>query len=65
VEIPDEEIKNLSLSETLSLVFKYGQNDFQPQDCPSLSVGDLIVYDNSVFIIGSMGFTNVVTGEFF
>jgi hypothetical protein len=27
----------------LDLIFKYGQNDFQPRDCRSVSVGDIIL----------------------
>lgn len=27
----------------LDLIYKYGQNDFQPRNCRSVSVGDIIV----------------------
>lgn len=48
VTIPDAEIGtddqfNLTTEDVLDLVFKWGQNDFQPQhNLPSVSVGDVI-----------------------
>lgn len=40
IDIPDEECSTL-----LSILigsFKYGQNDFQPRRCPSMSAGDVV-----------------------
>lgn len=57
VEVPGEEIDKIdwltnaddaaasvdnAKSQLLSLVFKYGQNDVQPREAPSVSVGDII-----------------------
>lgn len=44
VDIPSEDTR-LDVTRPLlvaGLAFEYGQNDFQPQDMPSVSVGDII-----------------------
>jgi hypothetical protein len=53
VYVPDEQLSN-NVSEDLERIFYWGQNDFQPQETPSLRVNDLI---------DPCGFTEVVTGE--
>lgn len=47
-----------SQSELLELIFKYGQNDFQPlQDRYSVSVNDVVeLHDGSLHMVGGMGF---------
>ncbi len=62
VEVPDE-LLGKGLVSDFDLIFRYGQNEVQPQNIPSLSVGDLIVYKNNVWLIDSAGITNVITGE--
>jgi hypothetical protein len=62
VDVPDEQLSN-NISKDLDIVFYWGQNEYQPQEIPSLSVGDLIVYKNNVYLVETSGFTNVVTGE--
>ncbi len=42
-EAGKEEGEGLSIAECLELAFKFGQNDFQPRELPSVSVGDVIV----------------------
>jgi hypothetical protein len=44
---------------TLDSVFKYGQNDFQPRELPSVSVGDIIRLNGKRFVVMPMGFTEV------
>lgn len=44
VEVPDAEWNKVDHDGRLGLVFHYGQNDFQPQKCCSVSVGDVIFY---------------------
>lgn len=45
VDIPDNEFEKAEdVNQGLELVFKYGQNDFQPQDIHSVSVGDVVEY---------------------
>ena len=49
VEVPVES------ESVLDEVFRYGQNDFQPQRCPSVSKGDVIEY-NGHHLVASFGF---------
>lgn len=44
VTIPYEE--GMSTDEILNLTYQFGQNDFQPQRCCSVSVGDIVVLPN-------------------
>jgi len=45
VEIDDRFKSNPNVMEVLEAVFEQGQNDFQPQPHPSLSVGDVVEWD--------------------
>jgi hypothetical protein len=49
-------------SEILDLVFHYGQNDFQPQRCPSVSKGDVIEY-NGHHLVASVGFQELTDAQ--
>lgn len=42
VSVPDDQAHQGGAESLLELVFQYGQNDFQPQKMPSVSVGDVI-----------------------
>jgi hypothetical protein len=57
VDVPDESPARDDES-FLEVVFRYGQNDFQPRRAPSLSVGDLIV-SRQVWRVASVGFEKV------
>lgn len=66
VEIPQDEIKTLKLSDfdgttsgLLDAVFLYGQNDFQPLPTCSVSVGDVVRLGNRKFRVDSFGFSEV------
>lgn len=54
VEILDVEIQNQEAF--LDLVFYYGQNDFQPRQMSSVSVGDIIYLNGKKFLIKGAGF---------
>ena len=61
VTIPDAEWTSAKRREALlELVFYYGQNDFQPQPMPSVSVDDVIRLDGERFRVDSFGFSPVV-----
>jgi len=63
VEIPDDKrIDDLPIAEALELVFRYGQNDFQPKPMPSVSAGDAIYFKGSVYYVAGVGFIEI-TGE--
>lgn len=47
----------------LSLIYKYGQNEFQPQNLPSVSVGDQIYYGNYMYVVMGLGFERKATDK--
>lgn len=58
VEVPTSEI-TANIDDVLNLVYHYGQNMFQPQEAPSVSVGDVINYDGKYFVVAGFGFTQI------
>jgi hypothetical protein len=72
VEIPDHEALAAALTSTdhlLELVFKYGQNDVQPKDQCSVSVGDVIritetaAGEASRYLVLPHGFREIEPGQ--
>ncbi len=61
VTIPSEESEGTD-SELLERVFHYGQNDFQPQRIPSVSVGDVVRLRGKRWYTDNIGFKEVVDG---
>jgi len=60
VEIPSD-CKN---TEDLLLdVYHFGQNDFQPQQHPSVSVGDVIEYNGELHMVAVVGFRKMSQAE--
>jgi hypothetical protein len=54
------EIPNVTLAENLlDEVFKFGQNDFQPQPMPSVSVGDVIRIGDERWLVEPVGFSRL------
>jgi len=49
----------VSLEECLQIIFRYGQNDFQPRKHPSVSVGDVIEFNNKNYRVDMIGFSEV------
>lgn len=49
----------ISLDECLQIIFRFGQNDFQPREHPSVSVGDVIEFDNKKYRVEMIGFSEV------
>lgn len=61
VEIPDGDH---SLAEILEMTFHFGQNDFQPRQQPSVSVGDVIAApDGSHHRVMPVGFERLDDDE--
>jgi len=60
VEIPqDEYLAAPGELAVLELVFKYGQNDFQPKPFASVSVGDVIRFRGRRIEVAGMGFKDL------
>ncbi len=51
------------LGHVLELVFHWGQNDFQPQQKPSVSVGDVIEMDGRFHRVESVGFKELTADQ--
>lgn len=63
VEVPDREAVRLPQEKLLETVMHYGQNDFQNQKIPSVSVGDVIRLDGRRFLVTALGFKEIKPQE--
>jgi hypothetical protein len=63
VEVPDHLVIN-DTTEMLETVFYYGQNDFQPVQHPSVSMGDVIRMGNDRYLVCHMGFRQLTPVEY-
>ena len=70
VDVPDNEVegcatsdKALAIQDVLELVFKYGQNMFQPQQICSVSVGDVVELEGRYFLVRGCGFGELSEDE--
>lgn len=54
IDVPDGEVRGYA-SHDLELVFRYGQNLFQPRRQPSLSVGDAVELYGKYWLVKSAG----------
>lgn len=63
VEVPDYEAVRLPEEKLLEVVMRYGQNDFQPQKIPSVSVGDVVRIDGRRFLVVTFGFKEIKPQE--
>ena len=61
VKIP----KDLTTEEMiLKAIYHYGQNDIQPQNLPSVRMGDVIHYKGKKIIIKAIGFKEISQEEY-
>lgn len=63
VNVPCEELTG-KLGQDLDLIFRYGQNDFQPQPICSVSVGDVAEFDGEPYMVMSSGWKKMSKQEF-
>ena len=49
----------LDVEPRLGAIFQYGQNDFQPKNLPSVSVGDIIRFQGERWVVMPVGFQKV------
>lgn len=63
VEVPVEKVSE-KIHSLLDAIYYYGQNDFQPKNCPSLSVADVIEVDDDKYLICSFGFRKLNEQEY-
>jgi len=62
--VSEKEWKEALLEDRLELVFRFGQNDFQPRPMCSVSVGDVIILDGEMFMVMGGGFKKITEGEY-
>lgn len=63
VEVPGDQVFINPGIEALDAIFHYGQNDHQPQNLPSVSIGDVIeLPDGSLHRIRLRGFQRLKAG---
>ena len=55
----DDSVKNMEVEEQLDQVFMFGQNDAQPLNMPSVSMGDVIRLNGERFKIAMFGFEKI------
>jgi len=60
VDVPLNEIVESNDTESiLEKIFYYGQNDIQPKPAYSVSVGDIIIYEDEFYHVIPFGFSKV------
>ena len=64
VDVPAAEFDGKDLMEQLEQVFYYGQNDFQPKEFPSVSVGDVVHLNGKKYICRMMGFAAITDEDY-
>lgn len=67
VEVPfcEEDILENRITEQdcLGTIFHYGQNDFQPKEHPSVSVGDVIHFNGKTYTVDFYGFSEIAEDQ--
>lgn len=63
VEVPKDKITE-DTNRNLEMVFEFGQNEFQPQNHPSVSVGDVIQYNDEKYLVKNIGFKKLNQEEY-
>ena len=67
IEIDDKFECPSSIHDALEEIFKMGQNDFQPQQMPSLSVGDVVEWETGAgkyWMVMPTGFKAMTVAEY-
>jgi len=49
---------------TLEQVWLYGQNDFQPRNLPSVSMGDVVELRGKLYLISAIGFKKITEQQY-
>jgi hypothetical protein len=62
VEVPVTLVSDLTET-NLSTIYYYGQNDIQAQKLPSVSMGDVIRYNDKRYLVLAVGFRELKDGE--
>jgi hypothetical protein len=63
VKVPDAELNGV-VEHDLERIFYWGQNDFQPQNMCSVSVGDVVEFNNELWMVVTVGFRKLTAEEY-
>lgn len=64
VNVPQNDVDNAPDDlAILERIFYYGQNDFQPQQLPSVSVGDVATVNNKNYLCRPLGWREIPDDE--
>ena len=63
VQVPTTHLRDI-WQHDLEQVWQWGQNDFQPQQCCSLSVGDVVEYDDKLYVAASFGWREISQDDY-
>lgn len=66
VDVSDQVLREMDFTKEslLDKIFYYGQNDFQPLRCRSVSVGDVIIVHGHLYLVDRTGFKEIDNKEF-
>jgi len=64
VSVPKHKIDLNNSYESLEEIYSYGQNEIQEQQLQSVSMGDVIEFNNELFLIAPIGFQKISQEEF-
>lgn len=64
VSVPEHVVQESSDEEILEKIFYYGQNDFQLQNMCSVSMGDVIEYEEKLYVVCCIGFRQISKEQF-
>jgi len=66
VRIPASELEKLAggpQEKVLEAIYKWGQNEYQPEEYPSVSPGDVIHYGGHAWMVADVGFIKLTQNE--
>lgn len=64
VNVPRKHLMHSTKRQQLDQIFRFGQNDFQPQELPSVSMGDVIRFKGERYMVLSIGFKKLKPNEY-
>lgn len=65
VDVPNDRLAGAKSDDhKLGLIFELGQNDFQPKQHPSVSVGDVIELGDKLIMVLPVGFKEITPAQF-
>jgi hypothetical protein len=64
VNVPIQKLRGKTPMQQLDQIFWFGQNDNQPQELPSVSMGDVIRFKDQRYMVLSVGFKKLKHNQY-